>query len=690
MVATGTAQPVLCPMESFSLGGTTFNAQNPSGEVLLANMAANGCDSLVQVSLSFLLPSETFLTATSCNPNSVGVDTLVLTNAVGCDSLVITTTTFDASAVSITNLTAHNCDPSMVGMDTLILTSSAGCDSLVITTTVLAPMSQTNLTASSCNPSFVGVDTLVLSNFYGCDSLVITTTSFDASAISITNLTALNCDPSMVGMDTLLLTSLAGCDSLVITTTTLAPMSQTNLTATSCNPSLVGVDTLVLSNFYGCDSLVITTTSFDASAISVTNLTALNCDPSLVGVDTLVLTSLAGCDSLVITTTTLAPTSQTNLNATSCNPSLVGVDTLVLSNFYGCDSLVITATSFDASLIPVTQLTAQSCDPGLVGVDTLVLASFGGCDSLVITTTSLVTFSQTFLTATSCDWADVGTDTLTLTNQYGCDSLVITTTSFVGLDFESSSQAEFCFGENNGLVQLDTALTDQLPVSFALENQPSQTYTGSPLTWAELTPGTYTLTATNSAGCTVSQQVVVEAAAVLQLDVAEPFAMHLGDSVWVKPSSNFQVEAAQWSPTDGVRCPTCEATYIAAPHTMDYTLLATDENGCSATITLTVEVDESVRVYVPTAIRPGSDNSPNTDFIIFAGPEVASIRSLQLFDRWGGILFEQKDLVPNQPTRWDGTAHGKAVQTGVLVWMATVETIDGRVVNLSGDIAVLR
>ncbi len=815
LAATASLQPTLCPGQSFSIGGETFDAQTPSGQVLFANMAANGCDSLVQVNLQFLTTSEslmfqtscnpaaigvdtvfltnavgcdsliitttsfaplgpTNLSANSCNPNSVGIDTVLLTTQFGCDSLVITTTLFDANAIPVTQLSALNCNPSAVGVDTLVLTSTAGCDSLVVTTTTLEPSSQTSLNAFSCNPNLVGVDTLVLANQFGCDSLVITTTLFDASAIPVTQLSALNCNPAAVGVDTLVLTSAAGCDSLVVTTTTLAPSSKTSLNAFSCNPNLVGVDTLVLANQFGCDSLVITTTLFDASAIPVTQLSVLNCNPAAVGVDTLVLTSTAGCDSLVVTTTTLAPSSQTSLNAFSCNPNLVGVDTLVLANQFGCDSLVITTTLFDASAIPVTQLSvlncnpaavgvdtlvltsaagcdslvvttttlapssqtslnafscnpnlvgvdtvllvnqygcdslvitttifdptaivitqvsAQNCDPALVGLDTLVLTSTGGCDSIVITTTTLLSTSQINLTAISCEANSVGIDTLVLTNQYGCDSLVITNTAYAGLDFDFSSQNVRCHGGDDAVISLDTVLTPLLPVEVMFENQSVQFYNGIPLVWEDLSAGVYSISATNTAGCTVAQTIQITEGNPLQLDFGQSSLMlHLGDSIWVKPTANFLITDAAWSPTDGVNCPNCPATYLTAHATTTYTLTATDANGCSISAKVTVVVNDGVRVYVPTAFRPGS-GGPNESFTVFAGPEVERVRSLKLFDRWGGQVFEQSNLAPNFPIDWDGTYRGQLIQQGVLVWFATIETIDGRVLNLSGDITVLR
>jgi CotH kinase protein/Lamin Tail Domain/Chitobiase/beta-hexosaminidase C-terminal domain/CHU_C Type IX secretion signal domain len=724
-------QPVLCPGETYLVGTSLFNQGNPNGQVVLANAGVNGCDSIINVSLQYLsisqtqlsqtscdpqavgqdtvllqnavgcdslvitttslvLSSQTNLAASSCNPNLVGTDTLLLSNQFGCDSLVITTTTFDASAVSITPLSAGSCDPMAVGQDTVFLLSVAGCDSLVITTTSLVPFSQTALSASSCNPNLIGIDTLVLSNYFGCDSLVITTTTFDASAIPFTNLFVKNCDPNQVGIDTTVLLSAAGCDSLVIVNTSLAPMSQTSLSAQSCNPNLIGIDTLVLSNHFGCDSLVITNTTFDASAIPFTNLFVKNCDPNQVGIDTTILLSAAGCDSLVITNTSLAPMSQTSLNAKSCNPNLIGIDTLVLSNYFGCDSLVITTTSFDVSAIPITNLFVKNCDPSQVGIDTSILLSAVGCDSLVITSTSLAPMSQTALTAKTCDQNQVGIDTLVLSNYYGCDSLVITDVRYVGLEMLASSPKVLCFEARDGMVLIDSILTAYLPVEIELQSQPAKLYNGSPISWTGLSSGTYSLMATNTEGCSITQDVEVFESDPLLLDLGlQQVSLHYGDSVWVEPMADFQIAVAAWLPVEGVDCPSCPATYIFAENTGEYTLTVFDPNGCSVSASLQMKVDKGVRLFVPNAIHLGQ-TGPNAQLSVFVGPEVLRIPSLQVFDRWGNKIFEQKDLPPNSPSNWDGTYRGQLVNPGVYVWSCSLETISGETVHMSGDFTIIR
>jgi hypothetical protein len=99
-----------------------------------------------------------------------------------------------------------------------------------------------------------------------------------------------------------------------------------------------------------------------------------------------------------------------------------------------------------------------------------------------------------------------------------------------------------------------------------------------------------------------------------------------------------------------------------------------------------------VNIYAPNVIRPDDPDGDNSTFLLFARDEsVAIIRNLQIFDRWGSLLFANKDLKPNDPAAgWDGMDRGEPVNPGVFVWWAEVELIDGRKVQLHGDVTVLR
>ena len=67
------------------------------------------------------------------------------------------------------------------------------------------------------------------------------------------------------------------------------------------------------------------------------------------------------------------------------------------------------------------------------------------------------------------------------------------------------------------------------------------------------------------------------------------------------------------------------------------------------------------------------------------------VRSLQVYDRWGGQMVLLQDFAPNDPAQgWDGRWKGQAVSPGVYVYWAEVEFADGSTEVFSGDVTVLR
>jgi gliding motility-associated-like protein len=101
-------------------------------------------------------------------------------------------------------------------------------------------------------------------------------------------------------------------------------------------------------------------------------------------------------------------------------------------------------------------------------------------------------------------------------------------------------------------------------------------------------------------------------------------------------------------------------------------------------------VQKSNRIFLPNIIKPESIEL-NDFFTVFAGAEVAKIRSMRIYDRWGELLFENKDFAPNDPQLgWNGTARGDKVNPGVFIYAIEVEYFDGSSEVISGDVTVVR
>jgi gliding motility-associated-like protein len=102
-------------------------------------------------------------------------------------------------------------------------------------------------------------------------------------------------------------------------------------------------------------------------------------------------------------------------------------------------------------------------------------------------------------------------------------------------------------------------------------------------------------------------------------------------------------------------------------------------------------VDKELNIYIPNVFSP-DDDGHNDIFMIFADDKsVVKIKSFQIFDRWGDLVFEDYDFLPNDPAHgWDGSLRGQDMNPAVFVWYAKIELVDGREVLFEGDVTLQR
>ena len=126
---------------------------------------------------------------------------------------------------------------------------------------------------------------------------------------------------------------------------------------------------------------------------------------------------------------------------------------------------------------------------------------------------------------------------------------------------------------------------------------------------------------------------------------------------------------------------------VTAP--VEFEVLVSDKNGCTAGDRIYIRVDETVQVYVPNVVKPGSVE--NGVFTVFAGTAVSKVLALRVFDRWGGLVFENLDIAPNDLTAgWNGTFNNRPLNPDVYVWCAELELQDGSRVVKQGSVTLVR
>ena len=107
-------------------------------------------------------------------------------------------------------------------------------------------------------------------------------------------------------------------------------------------------------------------------------------------------------------------------------------------------------------------------------------------------------------------------------------------------------------------------------------------------------------------------------------------------------------------------------------------------------LTLRLLVDRRPNVYIPNVFKPDSDGE-NAIFRIYADQTVKQVKVFQVFSRWGELVHEYYNFIPNSPAHgWNGNFNGQPLNPAVFAYYAVIELIDGQEVVYSGDVTIVR
>jgi gliding motility-associated-like protein len=201
--------------------------------------------------------------------------------------------------------------------------------------------------------------------------------------------------------------------------------------------------------------------------------------------------------------------------------------------------------------------------------------------------------------------------------------------------------------------------------------------------------GTEILPAAAANGCdsTVHIQLSFK---ILEADLGADQTIGLGDTICLHAICNFAPSEIVWTPDLPCADPTCAMICLETWKDLTLTVEATDVNGCSARDTARIRVEPMSDVYAPNVFMPEAD-APNNRFFIQTDQSIRIIRRLAIADRWGNLLLEIESAPPNDPDAgWDGAYRGSPMPPGAYVWIADLETLDGRVLRRAGSVGLIR
>jgi gliding motility-associated-like protein len=191
-------------------------------------------------------------------------------------------------------------------------------------------------------------------------------------------------------------------------------------------------------------------------------------------------------------------------------------------------------------------------------------------------------------------------------------------------------------------------------------------------------PGLYAITATDIvSGCTSEDSIQIRS------QLLPPFS-YTQDTVFC-PGRTLILEARSISTGLSFIWPDGAAgVQYKVDSTGDILLIATD-GVCTDTVSIEItEGDCRVSAFVPDAFSPNGDG--RNDRLQAFGPDI-EVRSLRIFSRWGGMLFEA--IGPD--ASWDGTVEGKIAGTGSYVYIVEyLNTLSLEKEQLSGVVNLIR
>lgn len=279
---------------------------------------------------------------------------------------------------------------------------------------------------------------------------------------------------------------------------------------------------------------------------------------------------------------------------------------------------------------------------------------------------------------------DAGSYSVAVTDQAGCtitaDAVILPSNDlFIETVLISDADCEEATGRLEIIPEGGNGLLE-----FQLNNGPGVT---SPI-FENLTSGEYTLTVEDATGCIqiTSATVASSPAVVIEL-ISQNTSACLQENGEVSlalsgGTGNYRLSQ------NGREIQTTDRIVGLAAGNYEYVI--SDSLGC--TDSLSVEIlSGRCPIYLPNAFSPDFDGVNDYFGPLAASAATAKIISMQVYDRWGGLVFDRSDgELGDTDFRWDGTRSGQELPSGSYLYWLELEYVDGEKAVFSGDLTLLR
>jgi len=274
-------------------------------------------------------------------------------------------------------------------------------------------------------------------------------------------------------------------------------------------------------------------------------------------------------------------------------------------------------------------------------------------------------------TGLSCDDCDEPIANPTETTEYvvevsisgSCaktDTVLISVNTF---DLDAGEDFEFC---NSGEATIGPSEIDA-SLSYEWQGDDGSVLVGSNPTVSIETGEdnssvsvTYTLTATDDAGCSATDQVVVAALGQPLISAGVNDTIFQGETAILTAGGGGVNGSYQWSPAELVFEPNSQITSVRPDETTEFIVTGTTDDGCAGIDTVLVFVIPLPYVVVPNAFSPNNDGQ--NDFILPHYSKIEALSVFRIWNRWGKLVYENNG---DMSQGWDGRYNNQNQEIGV-------------------------
>ncbi|MFZ1526730.1 MAG: gliding motility-associated C-terminal domain-containing protein [Saprospiraceae bacterium] len=209
-----------------------------------------------------------------------------------------------------------------------------------------------------------------------------------------------------------------------------------------------------------------------------------------------------------------------------------------------------------------------------------------------------------------------------------------------------------------------------------------------------VTAGQYFISFIDSTGCSVDTIITINQPSPISVNLGPDIEMSLGQNpvlLKVDVNSEFRIDTVIWTPKSSLNClsPDCITLEVNPIITTAYVATVIDQNGCKGSDEIIVKVNNIRNVYFPNIFTPNRDGF-NDYFQAVVGPGVEKILSFSIYDRWGNMVFDKSNFIPDPAGTdgWDGMFNNVRLDPGVFVYFARARFIDGKEIQYTGSVTL--